>query len=142
MYEVLFGFIFLSCVVRLHSCISSLLPLDVCSCKTPLSWPISLHISTILYHLLLLIVINFISCICHLLLFVPSTGVYFHMLPFVNTHFPILPSIASCCLLLPFVHHRPNCRCSSSVCTILAPDQNATEEMRKPVIICPVSVVT
>ena len=93
MYEVLFGFIFLSSVVRLHSCTYSLLPLDVCSCKTALSWPVLLHISTIATCCYLLLLISFIAYVvchylCHLLacifvgllsLFVPSTGVYFHM---------------------------------------------------------------
>ena len=93
MYEVLFGFIFLSSVVRLHSCTYSLLPLDVCSCKTALSWPVLLHISTIATCCYLLLLISFIAYVvchylCHLLacifvgllsLFVPSPGVYFHM---------------------------------------------------------------
>ena len=93
MYEVLFGFIFLSSVVRLHSCTYSLLPLDVCSCKTALSWPVLLHISTIATCCYLLLLISFIAYVvchylCHLLtcificrlsLFVPSTGVNFHM---------------------------------------------------------------
>jgi hypothetical protein len=60
---------------------------------------------------------------CHLLL---RVAVCCHCHP--------LPSIPPHCLLLPFVHHSPNPRCSFPACTISALDQSATEGMRKLVI--------
>ena len=83
------------------------------------------HFYHFLHICLLHIVINFIYCICLLLLFVPSTGVYFHMLSFVNTNFPILPSVAPCCRFAIATHRHllvPIAFCYHLFTTVIIPD--------------------